>query len=68
MSLCPSAETDSLPCSYGLNAALKFHWNWQRMESEAFLLSGFSSRLFTVLMEDESKKEESSKARTAGQK
>lgn len=48
VSLCPSAETDSLPCSYGLNAALKFHWNWQRMESEAFLLSGFSSRLFTV--------------------
>lgn len=48
VSLCPSAEADPLPCSYGLSAALRFYWHWRGMESAAFLLSGFSSRLFTV--------------------
>lgn len=55
--LSSTAETDPLPCSESLDATLKFYWDsyWVGRETEAFLLSGFSSRLFTVWMEDERK-------------
>lgn len=55
--LSSTAETDPLPCSESLDATLKFYWDsyWVGREPEAFLLSGFNSRLFTVWMEDERK-------------
>lgn len=53
--LCFALETDPISHSKDLDVILKFYWDlyWMGRESELFLLSGLSSRLFIVRVGDE---------------